>query len=219
MVLPPTNYYLRILKKNLKYIINDFILSIHIDPYSTSDLLESFILLKHILFNDVILHINSSSCCKCHMHSDIKELNSSLINKHLLVLPVSKTCAQNIQCKKTLFSLTQKSITIFLLFSFIFSLFYHFYPLTFWSFISLSLLLWVEFYEVEERIRKLSSVFNTGKAPYLATYTHCFISKIGVFSLSCQIKKQRYHNMYVMPRLIPLDDIVTQRNSHCERLT
>lgn len=181
MMLPPTNYYLRILKKNLKYIIDDFILSIHIDPFTTSDLLEPFILLKHILFNDVILHINSSSCCKCHMHLDIKELYSSLINKHLLVLPVSKMCVQNVRRKKTLFLLTQKSTIIFLLFSFIFSLFYYFYPLTFWLFISLSLLLLVEFYEAEKRIRKLSSAFNIGKALFLATYIHCSISKMDVF--------------------------------------
>ena len=52
MMLPPTNYHLRILNKKLKYIIDDFILSIHTDPYSASDLLKPFVFLKHILFND-----------------------------------------------------------------------------------------------------------------------------------------------------------------------
>lgn len=35
MKLPPTNYHLRILKKKMKYIIDDFILSVSIDPYTT----------------------------------------------------------------------------------------------------------------------------------------------------------------------------------------
>lgn len=52
MMLPPTNYHRRILKKKLKYIIDDFILRIHTDPYAASHLLKSFAFLKHILLND-----------------------------------------------------------------------------------------------------------------------------------------------------------------------